>query len=162
MPSMKFPKFHAPTDETICDFINEFTTELEHVDSDCPICLESFANDAATRRQSRPVSTRCSHVFHDTCLATWNAQASSCPYCRQELYLVRFYGVPFPKPIWITEEIFEQWRATEGGQEEVEGFLVTEMGRWSLPALPVLQGIEDVVVGQELMAASSERGIASW
>lgn len=59
---------------------------------------------------------------------------------------MRFYVVPFLKPVYMSEETFEQWRATEGGEREVEGFFVTEMGRWSKPAVPAPVSAPELVV----------------
>lgn len=121
----------APTKERIWAAIIYLTTELPHHEGECSICLEGIDNSAAGRRQARPVRTRCGHVFHDTCLAQWNEHKSSCPYCRQELYGERLYGMPFHgrEPIWLDEEVFAVWRATE----DVGNWWVRERGMWNTP-----------------------------
>lgn len=41
----------------------------------CTICLESLAN-------SRTVTLKCSHAFHDACLQKWEVESDLCPVCR--------------------------------------------------------------------------------
>ena len=40
----------------------------------CPICQESLKEDV--------VATKCGHVFHEMCVATWLANNRQCPTCR--------------------------------------------------------------------------------
>lgn len=154
MPGMKFPAFEAPSADKIWEYIIAFTTPLKQVEHDCSICLESI-DDGTVR-------TRCGHEFHGACLATWNAEASSCPYCRQELYLVRYYGMPFHarEAYWLDEAMFEVLRSGEGGEARVQGFLVKEMGRWTKPGAvrvapePVVERVEEEV--------PAEREVGWW
>lgn len=41
----------------------------------CTICLESLSN-------SRIVTLKCSHAFHDSCLQKWEVESDLCPVCR--------------------------------------------------------------------------------
>ena len=47
----------------------------------CSICLESF--DFSQQDIS---ATNCGHLFHKSCLESWNRENSSCPECRKVIY----------------------------------------------------------------------------
>ena len=54
---------------------------------ECPICLESFDNDAdcGFKRYDYIISCPCGKHFHNECLAMWLERGSSCPCCRRDL-----------------------------------------------------------------------------
>lgn len=45
---------------------------------ECCICLEDFLADA----ESKVVTPKCGHLFHELCIDAWLKQNSSCPQCR--------------------------------------------------------------------------------
>ncbi|KDO19351.1 hypothetical protein SPRG_14871 [Saprolegnia parasitica CBS 223.65] len=54
----------------------------DHVD--CSICLAPFS-EADLSVPGVVVKTRCSHVFHQGCLAKWMQSQPSCPICRDHV-----------------------------------------------------------------------------
>jgi hypothetical protein len=63
---------------------SDSTTTLEH--GTCVICLVDFqCEDTIVRNAIREGHTRCNHMFHDTCIASWieSSQKAECPCCRQ-------------------------------------------------------------------------------
>lgn len=70
--------------------------------SDCPICLDAispaplsdlslplFTHSSGTIDDYRPSTqiTTCAHVFHYECLSTWLDEHSTCPACREVLFV---------------------------------------------------------------------------
>jgi len=53
----------------------------DNVDTVCPICLETI--DPATIF----TTTRCGHMYHDSCLNTWLRVNYKCPVCRHSLLI---------------------------------------------------------------------------
>jgi len=45
---------------------------------DCPICYEEVTKGTST-------TTRCKHVFHQTCLQRWMEEKPTCPMCRENI-----------------------------------------------------------------------------
>ena len=52
--------------------------------SSCSICIHDFeAGDEVS------VVIACHHAFHSECLKMWIPKSATCPYCRQDLEIVR-------------------------------------------------------------------------
>jgi hypothetical protein len=64
-----FCKIHAAPG-TLCDTGKKM--------GDCPICYEEVTKGTST-------TTRCKHVFHQTCLQRWMEENNTCPMCRATL-----------------------------------------------------------------------------
>lgn len=47
--------------------------QLQTAGSQCPICYDDYKN---------PVLLHCSHIFCETCVATWFDREQTCPVCR--------------------------------------------------------------------------------
>jgi len=54
----------------------------------CPICLENL-------NENNTIKTTCNHIFHKSCLETWN---HNCPLCRSEC---------FEKYAWYSKKQFK-------------------------------------------------------
>ncbi|KAL9681882.1 hypothetical protein QQ045_013671 [Rhodiola kirilowii] len=76
---------------------------LQHLDTECAICLSEFAEGERVR-----VLPKCSHGFHVGCIDTWLTSHSSCPTCRYSLIETckkktsstesSSSGIPLPQP----------------------------------------------------------------
>lgn len=56
---------------------------------ECCICMEDFLADA----DSKILTPKCGHLFHELCMDIWFSKSASCPQCRKavtrsELHLV--------------------------------------------------------------------------
>ena len=52
--------------------------DIDSVENECSICLESFKVKDIVRTLS------CSHIFHVECIEDWEKRQKNCPYCREE------------------------------------------------------------------------------
>jgi hypothetical protein len=57
------------------------TSELNHLDQECSICLDGFIS------QENIVKLDCQHSFHSTCIKEWLKKELICPNCRSPLEL---------------------------------------------------------------------------
>lgn len=75
------PRPEPPMADAEWDAIRATSKHRNDSKQPCPICIEPFG----TRRQ---VLLSCSHVFHRTCLASYerHARKKECPLCRQKQY----------------------------------------------------------------------------
>ncbi|OAY64647.1 RING-H2 finger protein ATL47-like [Ananas comosus] len=82
---------------------------------DCAVCLCEFALEDKLRLL--PV---CGHAFHLSCIDTWLLSNSTCPLCRQPLFV---QGLAIENPIFefddsIEEDSFAEDREAESGNEK--------------------------------------------
>ncbi|KAF2853445.1 hypothetical protein T440DRAFT_306160 [Plenodomus tracheiphilus IPT5] len=151
-----------PSERSRTEALAAFTTTLHPstipADADCPICLESLASttgytqaQALVASEDWAIRTRCGHTVHHACLLRWTDEATSCPYCRQNLFRVsvlrtrgeesaaaaagaagsaekRRFAVPFEDGEFeISEALYLEWFAgcrSEEEFEEARGFKV--------------------------------------
>ncbi|KAH5249477.1 hypothetical protein HBI71_163790 [Parastagonospora nodorum] len=113
--------FPAPSEERRCELLVTFTTAIKTCEEDWSICLEPITDNGG---HQLPL---CKHFYHYQCLLTWTEQNSTCPMCRQEMFVPakpeRKWAVPFDTgDLIISEAVYQQWRESEGGEEEVRNF----------------------------------------
>ncbi|MQL93218.1 hypothetical protein Taro_025857 [Colocasia esculenta] len=70
--------------------------------SDCAVCLCEFAEEDKLR-----LLPACSHAFHINCIDTWLLSNSTCPLCRESLFVP---GRAIENPVFDSEE----WREEVG------------------------------------------------
>lgn len=62
----------------MADFWNEANNSHQFLQIDsCAICLEYYEHAEKVKR-----STKCLHVFHETCIIDWLGHSNECPCCR--------------------------------------------------------------------------------
>ncbi|KAF1914277.1 hypothetical protein BDU57DRAFT_530799 [Ampelomyces quisqualis] len=128
MPSQR--NIPAPDEAFRTQLLETYTsprkpTNKTNVDA-CAICLEP--QDCKTL-PSITISS-CSHTFHHACIYEWTAQNSTCPYCRQEMFVPREIVIPFlGGDFRISRELYEAWKRSEGGREETAEFVEREVAR---------------------------------
>merc|ERR1711879_1062310 len=54
-------------------------SDMQHVEPQCPICLETFGNAESVRCMP------CKHVYHMECIDMWLATKNTCPSCVQDI-----------------------------------------------------------------------------
>lgn len=63
---------------------SEKEKQMKKLDNeDCPICLTKAQNNS---EYGKPISTKCSHIFHKDCVKNWRRTGkSTCPVCRSNI-----------------------------------------------------------------------------
>ena len=69
-------------------------------DDTCSICLEEMS------MPTRITVEKCHHIFHRTCLSTWEETSDTCPTCRGPLK-TPVYSSFFKTPLEFTLELLE-------------------------------------------------------
>jgi hypothetical protein len=72
-------KNQSPRDSSQCPIIPQTHAE----DEQCAICLDELPPNHDETLHTLP---RCSHVFHEHCIATWLRQENTCPKCRAKTH----------------------------------------------------------------------------
>lgn len=65
-------------------------SRLSGEDHRCPICTVSYVSDSSQGGDEAEAAVRlpCSHVIGSKCLAVWLQKGYTCPFCRNELYML--------------------------------------------------------------------------
>jgi hypothetical protein len=115
------PYIHTSTSEERCELVAAYTTTPKTCGEDCSICLGPMQDNSALE------VSHCKHMYHHMCLLTWTEQSSTCPMCRQQMFVAkkteRQWAVPFHTSDFIVSEVvYQQWKGSDEGEEEVKEF----------------------------------------
>lgn len=93
----------------------QFVGEEEKQPSECPICMEAWADSLTQQTTSTDLEggvqlvpcgalkAPCGHIFHTACIQRWAQRAPTCPICRSDL-LDGAGGSDAPSALALQEE----------------------------------------------------------
>lgn len=64
----------------------------DNMATECSICYEPMDSTSTCKLS-------CNHAYHSHCMRNWLAQASTCPYCRQQVGAATYTELGIERPV---------------------------------------------------------------
>jgi hypothetical protein len=93
-------------------FLRTGLLALDDISSSCPVCTTPLCDPFGSHPDALTSITirACAHTYHPLCLMAWLEQNTSCPECREELFLEPKVKMMVKMPVMQVKE--------HGGEEE--------------------------------------------